>query len=93
MGGRLGGRFHRRRAAGRVNETSGPTSTTGNSSTVTFTASATATLGPTTFTVTGTGGGLARTTTITLTVNAAPNFTLRPTPQRDGVRGAWRPAP
>src|SRR5262249_36269273 len=41
-----------------------PTSTTGNSATVTFTASTAATLGAATITITGTGGGLTRTTSV-----------------------------
>ncbi|HKQ77387.1 MAG TPA: glycoside hydrolase family 9 protein [Blastocatellia bacterium] len=59
-----------------------PTSTTGNSSTLTLAASNTATTGPATVTVTGAGGGLTRSVPISLTVNAppTPDFTLSANP-------------
>ena len=59
-----------------------PTSTTGNSATLTLAASSTATLGAATVTVTGTSGSLARTTTISLTVAQPPtqDFSLAANP-------------
>ena len=59
-----------------------PTSTTGNSATLTLAASSTATLGAATVTATGTSGSLARTATISLTVTQpqTPDFSLAANP-------------
>jgi hypothetical protein len=48
-----------------------PSSTTGNSSTLTLTVSGSATVGTSTITITGTGGSLVRTTTFGLTVTSS----------------------
>jgi endo-1,4-beta-xylanase len=73
-----------------VTATFNPSSTTGNSSTLTLAANGTATLGVFTVTITGTGGGLTRTTTLALTVNqVTSNFTLSANPTSVSVaRGA-----
>ena len=58
-----------------------PNPTTTGSSVLTLTAASTATTGgPSTVTITGTSGALTQTTTVALTVNAAPGFTLAPSP-------------
>jgi hypothetical protein len=51
-----------------VTATLNPTSTTGNSTTLTLAASSTATLGNATITVSGSGGGLTRAASVALTV-------------------------
>ena len=58
-----------------------PNPTTTGSSVLTLTAAAGATVGgPVTVTITGTSGTISQTTTVALTVNAAPGFTIAPSP-------------
>lgn len=57
-----------------------PSSTTGNSATLTLTASTTATLGAATLTVTGTSGTTTRTSTVALTVTSGGGGTVTITP-------------